>query len=112
MPHANAASLTEEAICTTTNETWALQKRSFGLTLLICGLVAIGYIILLRLGTTSEATVEVRPGISAPPLAHTDPSPPDDEPRVLPIETEVTAQRPGATPSPNSPITPPPLQRR
>ncbi len=88
-----------------------VTEARFGLTLLICGLVAIGYIVLLRLGITNETTVELRPGIAASPPAHADPSPPDDQPRVLPIETEITAQRPGATPSPDSPNTPP-LQRR
>jgi hypothetical protein len=89
-----------------------VTEARFGLTLLICGLVAIGYVVLLRLGTTNETMVELRPGITAPPLAHADPSPPDDQqPRVLPIETEITAQRPGATPSSDSPNTPP-LQRR
>ena len=89
-----------------------VTEARFGLTLLICGLVAIGYIVLLRLGITNETTVELRPGITASPPAHADTSPPDDQqPRVLPIETENHAQRPGATPSPDSANTPP-LQRR
>jgi hypothetical protein len=89
-----------------------VTEARFGLTLLICGLVAIGYIVLLRLGTSNDTKVEVRPEIAASPVAHTEPSVPDDQqPRVLPIENEVTVQLPGVAPSPDSPNTPP-LQRR
>jgi hypothetical protein len=87
-----------------------VTEARFGLTLLICGLVAIGYIVLLRLGITNEATVEVRPDITAP-LAHAEQPAPDDQPQVLPLETEITARRPGVTPGSDSPNTPP-LQRR
>ena len=35
--------------------TLGVTEARFGLTILICGLVAIGYIVLLRLGSTNEA---------------------------------------------------------
>jgi hypothetical protein len=38
-----------------------VTEARFALTLLICLLVAIGYIVLLRLGNSGESMVEVRP---------------------------------------------------
>jgi hypothetical protein len=93
------------------NRNLGVTEARFGLTLLICGLVAIGYIVLLRLGATNDTTVEIRPDIDPPAIAHAQPVPSDDEPRVLPIQTEITAQRPGTLPSGDS-TSPPALQRR
>jgi hypothetical protein len=93
------------------NRNLGVTEARFGLTLLICGLVAIGYIVLLRLGTTNDVAVENRPDNGPPAIAHVQAPPPDDEPRVLPIQTEITAQRPGTLPSGDS-TGPPALQRR
>jgi len=92
------------------NRNLGVTEARFGLTLLICGLVAIGYIVLLRLGATNDIAVENRPDNGPPPIAQVQATPPEDEPRVLPIQTE-TAQRPGTLPSGDS-TSPPALQRR
>jgi hypothetical protein len=77
-----------------------VTEARFGLTILICGLVAIGYIVLLRLGSTSQASLEQRYEIeSGPRIARKEPKPDESEPTVLPLKPEGSdplraAQRP------------------
>ena len=68
-----------------------VTEARFGLTLLICLLLAIGYIVLLRLGSTSDSAIEIRPDVATQPVEP--PKNHDDEPRVLPIEPQL-AERP------------------
>jgi hypothetical protein len=66
-----------------------VTEARFGLTILICGLVAIGYIVLLRLGSTSEASLERRPEIDSGQRVAIRPTKPDEsEPTVLPLKPE------------------------
>jgi hypothetical protein len=61
-----------------------VTEARFALTLVICGLVAIGYVVLLRLsGGPSHSTIEIRPDVVVQPTA-----PREDEnlPRVLPVD--------------------------
>jgi hypothetical protein len=63
-----------------------VTEARFGLTVLICLLVAMGYIVLLRLGSPTDSTVEIRP---EPPVAREVTTPIDpNEPQVLPIEPQ------------------------
>jgi hypothetical protein len=77
-----------------------VTEARFGLTILICGLVAIGYIVLLRLGSTNESTLELREKIeSSPRIALATPVPDEDKPTVLKLKPEDsdplhTSQRP------------------
>lgn len=73
-----------------------VTEARFGLTLLICLLVAIGYVVLLRLGTPGESTIEVRPEVeSRGSVAGDEPETSSDvQPLVLTIEpAEATAMR-------------------
>ena len=77
-----------------------VTEARFGLTLLTCLLVAIGYIALHRLGGTGKApTVEPRREIASRPTVPGSEVPPDDEqPQVLPIDPQApdirTSHRP------------------
>lgn len=63
-----------------------VTEARFGLTVLICLSVAMGYIVLLRLGSPTDSTVELR---SEPPVAREETTPVDpNEPQVLPIEPQ------------------------
>jgi hypothetical protein len=66
-----------------------VTEARFALTLIICGLVAIGFIVLMRLdGGSNDSPTEVRADVVVPPTA------PTEEPilpRVLPLDV------PGAT---------------
>ena len=88
-----------------------VTEARFGLTVLICLLVAIGYIVLLRLGNSGELPVEIRPGgESSGPIARDTPTPGNDhQPLVLPIEPEGTSV-PYTSLRPDQPA--PPIQRR
>jgi hypothetical protein len=89
-----------------------VTEARFALTLLTCLLVAIGYVALLRLGGSKDATIE--PGsddVPPPGIAGPDLPPPVIEPQpiVLPLDKpedgqiERTSQRPkGVTPTPRS----------
>ncbi len=58
-------------------------ENRFALTLVICLLMAVGYLVLLRLGGPSDSTIEVRPNpVPQPVVAHED----DNQPRVLPVD--------------------------
>jgi hypothetical protein len=67
-----------------------VTEARFALTILTCLLVAIGYIALLRLGGTKDASLDVAPDDTSPPsIAATETPPPtksEPEPRVLPLE--------------------------
>ena len=78
-----------------------VTEARFGLTVVICLLVAIGYIVLLRLGSSSESSIEIRLGGETPPaIAREDPPHTnDDQPQVLNVEPEggsapLTSRRP------------------
>ncbi|MFO0788030.1 MAG: hypothetical protein U0805_01145 [Pirellulales bacterium] len=65
-----------------------VTEARFGLTLVICMLAAIGFFVLLRLGNTSEPTmVEIRPAASQQDPEQA-PQVPDDQPQVLPVQSE------------------------
>jgi hypothetical protein len=66
------------------DRTTGVTEARFALTLVICVLVAIGYILLLRLGGGSDhSPIEVRPDVLAQPtLPKEDPN----RPRVLPVD--------------------------
>lgn len=64
-----------------------VTEARFGLTILICGLVAIGYIVLLRLGSSNEASVELRHEIE-PSQRLALKTPDEDQPTVLPLKPE------------------------
>jgi hypothetical protein len=70
-----------------------VTEARFGLTVLICLLVAIGYLVLMRLGGgSSDSTVELRPDNVTPPIAQNDETPVDpDQPKVLVIVPEGTS---------------------
>jgi hypothetical protein len=69
-----------------------VTEARFALTLLICLLVAIGYVVLLRLGSSGDSTIEVRPDVVAQPAPnHED----EHSPKVLNVEGSELARRPG-----------------
>ncbi|HVT27104.1 MAG TPA: hypothetical protein VHE81_03715 [Lacipirellulaceae bacterium] len=85
-----------------------VTEARFALTLLTCLLVAIGYILLLRLGGAKDSPVVIDPDDTPPPIAagpeSTAPSALQQQlPQVLPIDKpddgsiESTAQRPKRT---------------
>lgn len=66
------------------DRTQGVTEARFALTLVICGLVAIGYVVLLRLGGGSNhSAIEILPDVIAQPSI-----PADDPivPRVLPVD--------------------------
>ena len=88
-----------------------VTEARFALTIVTCLLVAIGYVVLLRLGGTKETPVEAGADDVSPPIV-AGPNPPnpsndnDLQPRVLTLETPNdapvrTSQRPGRTPPAN-----------
>ena len=83
-------------------KTLGVTEARFGLTLLICGLVAIGYIVLLRLGGTSQASVEHRNDIDpSPRIARVQPE--EEQPTVLPLTPEdATPPRPERSAAPHA----------
>jgi hypothetical protein len=69
-----------------------VTEARFALTLLICLLVAVGYVVLLRIGGSTASTIEVSPNIVSQPQ----PVPEDQtSPKVLKIEGADVATRPG-----------------
>ena len=66
-----------------------VTEARLGLTLVICLLVVLGYLILHNLGGTGQApTVEIRPGYVAEPAApNAVPPRGEEEPQVLTIES-------------------------
>jgi hypothetical protein len=59
-----------------------VTEARFALTLVICGLVAIGYVVLLRLsGGPSHSTIEIRPDVFVLP------TPPREDENVSPKKT-------------------------
>jgi hypothetical protein len=76
-------------------KTLGVTEARFGLTLLICGLVAIGYIVLLRLGSSNDASVENRNDIEKSPRVAIRQTPDEEQPTVLPLKPEdATTTRP------------------
>ena len=66
-----------------------VTEARFGLTLLICFLVAVGYVVLLRLGGASESIIEVRPeGVLQDNVAH-EATVPDKDNGPLVLKTEL-----------------------
>jgi hypothetical protein len=65
-----------------------VTEARFALTIVICLLVAVGYVALLRLGGTGESTVEERVESATPPeIARIEPAPvSENDPEVLRIE--------------------------
>jgi hypothetical protein len=69
-----------------------VTEARFALTLLICLLVAIGYVLLLRLGSSGDSTIEVRQNVvSQAGPTHED----EHSPKVLNVEGSEVARRPG-----------------
>jgi hypothetical protein len=63
-----------------------VTEARFALTLVICLLVAVGYVVLLRLGGTGESPVE-RVDVKPPEVARFEPPPVNEnDPEVLKIE--------------------------
>jgi|RhiMethySRZTD1v2_1073278.scaffolds.fasta_scaffold1033919_2 hypothetical protein len=60
-----------------------VTEARFALTIVICVLVAVGYIVLARLGSSSEAPLEVR---QEPTLAPRVTVEEDDQPQVIKID--------------------------
>jgi len=80
-----------------------VTEARFALTIVICLLVAVGYVALMRLGGGSEPVVDEGPDSGAQvQIAPIDPTPPDNanDPEVLPvipmISTRPDAVRPPA----------------
>jgi hypothetical protein len=71
-------------------KTLGVTEARFGLTLLICGLVAIGYIVLLRTGITNDAAVEQRHDIELAPRIALKTTPDEEPPTVLPLKPEAS----------------------
>ena len=69
-----------------------VTEARFGLTLLICLLVAIGYVLLLRLGSPGESAIEVGTAIE-PQRSAPRGDEGNDQPRVLKVESEEMAMR-------------------
>jgi hypothetical protein len=74
-----------------------VTEARFALTIVICLLVAIGYLMLARLGSSGESTIEVLPQAPQPQVAID-----DDQPQVLSIDTgeEHVAERSLIAPPP------------
>lgn len=88
----------------------------FALTILMCALVALGYIALLRLGAPKDSAGDSDPVDSSPAIAVSPPLPkPSDTepaPQVLPLDDR-TAKRPPQPSNRNSPTdSPVPVERR
>jgi hypothetical protein len=90
-----------------------VTEARFALTLLTCILVAVGYVVLLRLGGTKDSPVVVGPDDGPPPImAGSGSTPPvnvEPQPQVLPIDKpdegpiENMAERPKRSLPPNRP---------
>ncbi len=93
-----------------------VTEARFGLTLLTCLLVAVGYVALLRLGGSKEAAVEIGPDDVSPPAIAGPTNPKDLEPppRVLPIEKPEDGQfeRMSQRPKRVTPVEPSPESER
>jgi hypothetical protein len=68
-----------------------VTEARFALTIVICLLVAIGYILLARVGGWGESTIEVLPQAPQPQVAI---DVEDDEPQVLTADTGDDLTRP------------------
>jgi hypothetical protein len=80
------------------NRTPVVTEARFALTILICVLVAVGYVVLLRLGGPSDSRMEVeKPVVTPDEMAHD-----DTEPLVLPNDD---SKKPQMTKRPNDPKT-------
>jgi hypothetical protein len=65
-----------------------VTEAGLGLTLVICLLVVLGYLILHHLGGSSQApAVEIRPDVVAEPAANAVAPDADEQPQVLTIES-------------------------
>lgn len=78
-----------------------VTEARFALTIVICVLVAVGYIALLRWGGTGSATVD--DGTPAE-IVQIDPTPDDNsnDPEVLPVDPPKVSSRPEAPMPPRS----------
>ena len=68
-----------------------VTEARFGLTLLICLLAAVGFVVLMRLGGASDPTADIGPEDEASQgLTHIEPVPEkvEQQPQVLPIEPQ------------------------
>jgi hypothetical protein len=75
-----------------------VTEARFALTLLTCLLVAIGYVVLLRLGGgAKETTVEPGPEDAIVETVPADPRNIEPKPRVLPLETADRAASPNSS---------------
>ena len=64
-----------------------VTEARFALTLVICLLVAVGYVVLLRLGGTGESPVERIENVKPPEVARVEPPPVNEnDPEVLKFE--------------------------
>jgi hypothetical protein len=88
-----------------------VTEARFALTLLTCLLVAVGYVVLLRLGGTKDPTTDVGPDDTSPPITSTPHVPPVDhlpQVQVVPLEKpdagpfERTSKRPSRETVPGS----------
>jgi hypothetical protein len=69
-----------------------VTEARFALTLVICLLVAVGYVVLLRLGGTGESPVERLENVKPPAIVQIEPVPANaNDPEVLKIEPPQTA---------------------
>jgi hypothetical protein len=81
-----------------------VTETRFALTLVICLLVAVGYVVLLRLGGSGESAVERVENLMPPEIVQIEPKPVNaNDPEVLKIEPPQTTEsrmstRPGRTP--------------
>jgi|RhiMethySRZTD1v2_1073278.scaffolds.fasta_scaffold4002956_2 hypothetical protein len=79
------------------NRTPVVTEARFALTILICVLVAVGYVVLLRLSGPSDSPMEVqKPVVTPHEMVHD-----ETEPLVLPIDK----QKPQMTKRPGDPKT-------
>jgi hypothetical protein len=81
-----------------------VTEARFALTIVICLLVAVGYLVLARLGSSNEAVVEVRTAepLRQPELVNEE----DDQPQVLKVngdDTPHVAERSMLIPMPLGP---------
>src|SRR5690349_15483965 len=68
-----------------------VTEARFALTIVICLLVAIGYILLARLVGPGESTIEVLPSVPQPQIAVESE---DDQPQVLTVDNGEDLTRP------------------